>query len=134
MVMHSQKTLPLRASTRHNDGRPIAVVSRIRRAASDRSGAAAVKANDSRVSMFNEDTKTTFSSASKRAVWAREMRAAASPKPGSPRGGVATQIASMSTTDEAPGDAFARNRIQHALDLFGACMMIAAVMVFAMFA
>ena len=28
MVMRSQQTLPLRDSTRHNDGRPVAVVSR----------------------------------------------------------------------------------------------------------
>ena len=134
MVSHSQKTLPLRASTRHNDGRPIAVVSRIRREASVRSGSAPVAAIDDGVSVFIKDTKETFGRSPKRAVWARDMRAAALPKAGSQRDGVAAQTAALSTSGAAPGDAFARNRIQHALDLFGACMMIAAVMVFAMFA
>ena len=134
MVSHSQKTLPLRASTRHNDGRPIAVVSRIRRKASVRSGSAPVAAIDDGISGFIRDTKDTFASSSKRVVWARDMRAAALPKAGLQRDGVAAQTATLSTSGAAPGDAFARNRIQHALDLFGACMMIAAVMVFAMFA
>ena len=134
MVSHSQKTLPLRASTRHNDGRPIAVVSRIRREASVRSGSAPVAAIDDGVSVFLRDTKETFGRSPKRTVWARDMRAAALPKAGSQRDGVAAQTAALSTSGAAPGDAFARNRIQHALDLFGACMMIAAVMVFAMFA
>ena len=134
MVSHSQKTLPLRASTRHNDGRPIAVVSRIHREASVRPSAAPGKVGNDCVSGSRRDAKVSYSNASKRAVWAREMRASASPKAGLQRVGVAAQMATMPTSDAAPGDAFARNRIQHALDLFGACMMIAAVMVFAMFA
>ena len=134
MVSHSQKSLPLRASTRHNDGRPIAVVSRIRHAAPARSRAAAANPPIEPVSNCWKDTKGSFSSAHRRAVWAQDVRAASSLNAGSNRAGAVATLAGVATADTEPGDAFARNRIQHALDLFGACMMIAAVMAFAMFA
>jgi len=46
----------------------------------------------------------------------------------------AQQLVASDEALAAPGASFAQSRIRHALDLFGACMMIVAFLAFAMFA
>lgn len=142
MVSHSQKSLPLRDSTRHNDGRPIAVVSRIRGqevaaeqlASESRPARAVFSATASPVSDCWNESNGAFRSAHKRAVWVQDVRAAVAVDVQGTSGSSLSQRIEPTDVEAAPGEAFARNRIQHALDLFGACMMIAAFLAFAMFA
>lgn len=47
--------------------------------------------------------------------------------------GAATRVATATAAPQA-GDSFARNRIRHAFELFGACMMIITFLALAMFA
>ena len=134
MVKNTQQSLPLRASTRHNDGRPIAVVSRTswsesggrRRAL----GASLEPIQDTAISSFTNHPRR----GRRAAGWVDEgaPKVAVQPQPARLR--TAQQLVAGSAAAAAPGASFAQSRIRHALDLFGACMMIVAFLAFAMFA
>lgn len=134
MVMRNQQTLPLRDSTRHNDGRPVAVVTRATGKSPVRWGAAVVDPSEGRQVLAWKDLKE----AGRRGRRARVTGDGSLSKlvgkqlPARPRAAGASAVAEAGT--DPSGGTFARNRIQRGLDLFGACMMIVTFLAFAMFA
>ena len=134
MVMRSQQTLPLRDSNRHNDGRPVAVVTRSSSQDNVRWGAALHDPKVGRQVIAWEELKN-LPRRSRRARAAADgalSQLAGRPQVARRRLGDQPMIAAPESA--ATGSTFARNRIQRGLDLFGACMMIVTFLAFAMFA
>ena len=134
MVMRSQQTLPLRDSTRHNDGRPVAVVTRSSSQDNVRWGAAIHDPRKGQQVIAWEELKNQPRRGRRTRATAESARSQLAGQPQVARRRLGGQQKSAASMDAATGATFARNRIQRGLDLFGACMMIVTFLAFAMFA
>lgn len=148
MVMISQQTLPLDTTNRQASRRLSASttastvgVSRGPIEQRVRWGAAVVEpAKRSQASSWSE-VSSKVRRGRRTTVWVDEAlpqvasraQVASRPQPARPRVIRELAPAPKAVAAEA-GDSFARNRIRHAFELFGACMMIITFLAFAMFA
>ena len=134
MVMRSQQTLPLRDSTRHNDGRPVAVVSRSSSQDNVRWGAAIHDPRKGQQVIAWEELKNQPRRGRRTRATADGSLTQLVGQPQVARRRLGVPPKAAASEDAATGATFARNRIQRGLDLFGACMMIVTFLAFAMFA
>ena len=156
MATNRQPMLPLTPCVRRNqpgpsgsrpgmsDGPPGAGSTRASRARSNsrsRWGAAVVELERGSVSPCWEEVRTRISGGRRTAVWVEQGRtraalanaehASAARSPAGRRARAAVAVPRSAVA--AAGDVFAENRINHALELFGACMLIVAFLAVAMF-
>lgn len=137
MVTISQQTLPLTAPTRNPSRRPAASTKRAPLAAVQQTvrwGAAVVEPRIGREASNWQEVSSKSRRGRRTTVWVDEAlpKVASRPQPARPR--VIRELAPAPKADLSAGDSFARNRIRHAFELFGACMMIITFLAFAMFA
>jgi len=137
MVTISQQKLPLNTSTRQASRRLSASTSGAARAAGQqrvRWGAAVVEPANRRQTSSWSEVSTKVRRGRRTTVWVDETLPKVASRAQPVRRRVVRELAPAPKQAVAAGDSFARNRIRHAFELFGACMMIITFLAFAMFA
>ena len=134
MVAPNQQILPLDTAPRSTRRRPVGVATRVRDDQPVRWGAAVVDPVQNRQNYGWNEVVGAPRRARRTTVWVGEasQRQPAKPQPARPR--PIQQLETAPKVAASTGDAFAQNRIRHAFELFGACMMIVTFLAFAMFA
>ena len=134
MVAPNQQILPLDTAPRSTRRRPVGVATRVRDDQPVRWGAAVVDPVQNRQNYGWHEVVGAPRRARRTTVWVGEapQRQAVKPQPARPR--PIQQLETAPKLAASTGEAFAQNRIRHAFELFGACMMIVTFLAFAMFA
>ena len=137
MASPSQQVLPLDTSASRTPRRAVAYETRPAPSLPVRWGAAIVNPSKSRQNPFQNDFTVGPREPRRTTVWtAEEMVRVEQDIRAKARGERAPAPEGPNSSERAPnaGATFAESRFHHAFDLFGACMMIAGFLAFAMFA
>jgi len=134
MVAPNQQILPLNTAPRSSRRQPVGVATRVRDDQPVRWGAAVVDSVQNRQNYGWKEVGGAPRRARRTTVWVGEapQRPATKPQPARPR--PIQQLETAPRAAASTGESFAQNRIRHAFELFGACMMIVTFLAFAMFA
>ena len=134
MASPSQLVLPLERRTPRPNRRPVAVATRTSRDQTVRWGSALLDPMGQTQDIHSEDLRVGPSSPRRVRRWTAEELIRVERGIRARSGATDPRTAQGERAAPTEGDAFAQSRIRHAFELFGACMLIAGFLAFAMFA
>jgi len=134
MASPSQLVLPLKRRTPRPERRPVAVATRTSRDQPVRWGSALLNPVEHGQAACSEDLRVGPRSRRRVQRWSAEELIRVERGIRARNGAADPRTAQSERVAPAEGDTFAQSRIRHAFELFGACMLIAGFLAFAMFA